>query len=419
MGISASDNQRTFYTIVRLSENIYFDNDGMLICENAVLGKAGEQEYRGFELGLDDSEVYVLHRPEDEVFNPQSLASLRGKTLTKGHPTEDVNLENFARLSKGMVLDVRRIENTIVGDIKITDKEAINLVSTKRMRELSLGYTTKLVRKDDYSFIQTDIAYNHVALVPKGRAEVAKIVDNFTRILDKSMEEDLMDTKDKTILGKLLSAIGLKKVNVEGVDLYQMTLADEETQTEETPTQEQPVETVVEEVVETTIEDSNTNEDTLEETIENEDTTVNDTTDTTVQDETTVETIVEEVQENTTKVEDGGENTMDFESKLAKIKQIEEIKDESTRRMLLDEYLGIKTQPKEKDALSVFGEIQLGDGQDVDVSKEVEKELVALYDALNPSNYDTSEAYIKARKKIDKESGNFSGFLNEVFGGEA
>jgi hypothetical protein len=110
---------------------------------------------------------------------------------------------------------------------------------------------------------------------------------------------------------------------------------------------------------------------------------------------------------------------MDFESKLAKIKQIEEIKDESTRRMLLDEYLGIKTQPKEKDALSVFGEIQLGDGQDVDVSKEVEKELVALYDALNPSNYDTSEAYIKARKKIDKESGNFSGFLNEVFGGEA
>jgi hypothetical protein len=202
---------------------MYLDNDGMLICENAILGKAGVQKYHASELGIDSNSIILVERPEEEVFRDESLSSLRGKTLTLNHPDEDVSAENHSYLAKGFVLDVRRDGNLIRGDIKITDKDTIDLILNKDMVELSLGYETKLEYKDSNSLVQREIVYNHLALVERGRAEVARIVDGqVTRVLDKQFEKEedtVLDNKD-SVFTKILTALGLKASEENGKTVY-------------------------------------------------------------------------------------------------------------------------------------------------------------------------------------------------------
>jgi hypothetical protein len=202
---------------------MYLDNDGMLICENAILGKAGIQKYHASELGLDSNSIILVERPEEEVFRDESLSSLRGKTVTLNHPDEDVSAENHSYLAKGFVLDVRRDGNLIRGDIKITDKDTIDLILNKDMVELSLGYETKLEYKDSKNLIQREIVYNHLALVERGRAEVARIVDGqVTRVLDKQFEKEegtVLENKD-SVFTKILTALGLKASEENGKTVY-------------------------------------------------------------------------------------------------------------------------------------------------------------------------------------------------------
>lgn len=219
---------RGFYTVTQLSENMYLDNDGMLICENAILGKAGVQKYAGTELGLDSNDIILVERPETEVFRDESLSSLRGKTLTLNHPDEDVSADNHSYLAKGFILDVRRDGNLIRGDIKITDQETIDLIMDKEMVELSLGYDTKLEYKGSNMLVQKDIVYNHLALVERGRAEVARIVDGQSmRVIDKQFEEEESTLENNQgVFGKILTALGLKSSEVDGKTVY---VVDEET----------------------------------------------------------------------------------------------------------------------------------------------------------------------------------------------
>ena len=232
---------RGFYTVTQLSENMYLDNDGMLVCENAILGKAGVQKYAGTELGLDSNDLILVERPESEVFRDESLSSLRGKTLTLNHPDEDVSADNHSYLAKGFILDVRRDGNLIRGDIKITDQETIDLIMDKEMVELSLGYDTKLEYKGSNMLVQKEIIYNHLALVERGRAEVARIVDGqVTRVIDKQFEEEESTLENNQgVFGKILTALGLKSSEVDGKTVY---VVDEEMKKPEEEVEEKKLE---------------------------------------------------------------------------------------------------------------------------------------------------------------------------------
>lgn len=144
------------------------------------LARTGVQEYRAFELGLDADgmdpmKVVRLHRPAEEVFNPDSMASFENKPVTLGHPDKPVTSDNWAELAKGDVRDVRRAGDLMTGKITVKSRSAIDAIEAGTV-ELSNGYTFKLDMTPGtapdgqaYDAIQRNIRGNHVALVESAR----------------------------------------------------------------------------------------------------------------------------------------------------------------------------------------------------------------------------------------------------------
>lgn len=423
---------RGFYTVTQLSENMYLDNDGMLICENAILGKAGVQKYAGTELGLDSNDIILVERPETEVFRDESLSSLRGKTLTLNHPDEDVSADNHSYLAKGFILDVRRDGNLIRGDIKITDQETIDLIMSKEMVELSLGYDTKLEYKGSNMLVQKDIVYNHLALVERGRAEVARIVDGqVTRVIDKQFEEE-ESTLENTqgVFGKILTALGLKSSEVDGKTVYvvdENTLKPEEEEAKKMEDLDKDGETVEmlndEEAIKAStvateeMKDGAKGYDEKSEEDEDEkdmkDKGVN------VTDEEEEDDKEKDVEDEDVNVTDSGEKTQEgekemdkFDTVLEKMTKIQAIEDEDFRAQLKDALLSeltvkeetVKVTDENNDALEDFKNVKIEDSQVETIN--FDKEIQKLYDALDPHNpaYDSYSDYIKFRKTLDREA---------------
>jgi hypothetical protein len=118
-----------------------------------------------------------LRHPED-VLKEDSLKTLKMIPVTDDHPQEFVDANNASALQKGFTGESYRTDEdgNIVVRIKVTDSGLINKILSGRKAELSLGYSVAL-KKDEgtykgerYDYRQTDIVYNHLAVVEMGRA---------------------------------------------------------------------------------------------------------------------------------------------------------------------------------------------------------------------------------------------------------
>ena len=123
----------------------------------------------------DGSERRELRHPDD-VFNPESLNSLKTIPITKNHPPQLVNVNNVNQFMVGMTGETVHIDgDNIAVSLNITHKEGIDAVN-KGMKELSLGYNLDLLEEsgeyegETYTHRQTNIIYNHLSLVEKARA---------------------------------------------------------------------------------------------------------------------------------------------------------------------------------------------------------------------------------------------------------
>lgn len=166
----------------KLSPHKFKTPEGYLICQDAILARTGKQTYRKNELFLDtdDNSEIEVDRPEEEVFANETLASFENKPITIEHPDEDVTIDNYKDYSVGFARDIRRgkvgDEDVILGNLVITDKDAIDKIESGEMVELSCGYDCDIVGDDAPK--QTHIRGNHIALCEQGRAGIAKIVDS-------------------------------------------------------------------------------------------------------------------------------------------------------------------------------------------------------------------------------------------------
>jgi hypothetical protein len=164
-----------FYTTSKISENIHETPEGYLVCVGVAIARTGEMVYHESETPLEgDEEGKVLvQREEDEVFRPETMASFEGKPVTITHPTDFVSPQNWNRLTKGILQNVRRGEgdqkNDLIADLLITDSVAINLVKNG-LREVSCGYEADYTQMGEGRGLQTKIIGNHLALVDQGRA---------------------------------------------------------------------------------------------------------------------------------------------------------------------------------------------------------------------------------------------------------
>ena len=155
-----------------------------------IIGRTGILEYRNV-----DGSIRREYRPPEEAFNVDSLASIRGKPITLGHHGL-VSSANYRETKPvGTVIsDGRQDGNNIRADVVIYSLNTDD-------RELSLGYETELEETpgvtpegEHYDAIQRNIRYNHLAIVPRGRAGNARLnMDG-----NQSIEEvETMSTKIK------------------------------------------------------------------------------------------------------------------------------------------------------------------------------------------------------------------------------
>lgn len=150
--------------------NVDRRDDGAIVAD-AVVTRTGVFVYRN----ADGTERRELRHP-NHVFKLDSLSSMKLIPVTNGHPTEFVNPENVKKFKVGHTGEnIRPDGSNIKATLVIDAKDGISAVDAGR-RELSLGYSTDLVREDGeyhgerYDFIQTNVKYNHLALVEEARA---------------------------------------------------------------------------------------------------------------------------------------------------------------------------------------------------------------------------------------------------------
>jgi hypothetical protein len=149
-----------------------FRNDDGYLQGTAIVARSGILEY--FEGGRMVKE-YV---PPEELARADSLATLRLKPVTNGHPSARlVTPSNVKQFQVGMTGEnVHSDGDVLSSTITINDNVAISEVNAGK-RELSCGYRCDIVNEpgtttsgERYDRMQTNRRYNHVAICDLGRA---------------------------------------------------------------------------------------------------------------------------------------------------------------------------------------------------------------------------------------------------------
>lgn len=172
----------------------HFDEHGFLV-DRPIVARIGLQVY---QTPFGERREF---RPASEVFKADSLATYAGKPITVGHVT--VTPENAEKVVVGSCSGAG-IPNGIgvEAPLNIYAKRAIESAKKKQTAEISVGYTSIDIDKPgwgsnetgEYIFeedlkedeqppegwvkfdaLQTSISVNHIALVFKGRAGIAKL----------------------------------------------------------------------------------------------------------------------------------------------------------------------------------------------------------------------------------------------------
>ena len=170
---------------------------------DAALTRTGILEYktpRGIRKEL---------RPSTEVFDADSLESLRGAAVTDFHPPEMVTPSNWKKYAIGHVSsDVREEGQFVMATLFIQDADIIEKIQSGERKELSAGYTAQIQftpGENDadgrFDAIQTGIRYNHVSLLPEGHgragSEVSLRLDSKDNVIIEEKDDSIMSEETK------------------------------------------------------------------------------------------------------------------------------------------------------------------------------------------------------------------------------
>lgn len=151
-------------------------------------------------------------RHPDDVFAPESLATLKYIPVTLEHPPVMLDPTNVKQYTRGHATERVEVNRDLVEtDLIVEDSAAIDAIVRDGKRELSCGYSSKLVEETgifngaEYDHRQKDIVYNHVAIVQRGRAgpEVRLRLDS----ADAVMEEADTTNDSESVLGPQVTKV--------------------------------------------------------------------------------------------------------------------------------------------------------------------------------------------------------------------
>jgi len=196
--------------------------------EGYIRGRACVTNIGVFPYKLSDGSIEYELRHPDDVFEDESLDSLRLKPVTNNHPNEAVTADNIKLFQVGNLgdnpMNGDNIHLTI--DMIIQDAQTIDDV-LRGKRELSCGYTADVVDESGvwlgmpYTKRQKNIRYNHVAVVDVARAgEAARIkLDSGDGVLIRSFSDDAALAVEDTNSNKEgRMADNMKTIQLDSVD---------------------------------------------------------------------------------------------------------------------------------------------------------------------------------------------------------
>ena len=184
---SHSINEKNFlprYAVARYDKGL-IGNEVEITPEGYIKGRCIVTRCGVFLYKNADGSVRKELRHPDDVEEVESLETIKMIPIVDGHPSERlVSADNAKRLSVGYTGEL--VENEyphVIANLVITDKKTVEKIKDKSKNQLSLGYTVDLIPEggvyngEPYDFKQTNIRYNHLALVDEARAgPEAKIV---------------------------------------------------------------------------------------------------------------------------------------------------------------------------------------------------------------------------------------------------
>lgn len=166
--------------ISTLKDNFEINPAGFLIVDMNCT-RAGIFDYLG-----KDGETIREYRSPEEVFSDASMNSLKFAPITaQVHPDAKVDINNVKTLQVGMIGEnLKRVTNNqgdfLAGKAIFTDKEEIDRILDRHKKgediQVSCGYSCLLtpekgkIDEGEFDAKQSNIIYNHLATVDKGRA---------------------------------------------------------------------------------------------------------------------------------------------------------------------------------------------------------------------------------------------------------
>jgi len=166
------------YDKFAIEDRLRLDSFGFLHVDNVTIARTGIQHYLESELfeDGDPTRKVGIARFEKDVLDETSIQTFKNIPITDNHPPREfVTSRNFSKYQKGSISKVEPKDDKYLStDITINDEKLIVKVRKGKV-ELSVGYSTVLIEEDGeidgekYSYRQTEIVANHLAVVDFGR----------------------------------------------------------------------------------------------------------------------------------------------------------------------------------------------------------------------------------------------------------
>lgn len=178
--------------------------EGFLLCEAVPIARIGVLMYGPDEVPVEtgpDGVVWIT-RDSAALFNPETIASFVGKPVVDEHPPDDVTPDNWAKLTRGITLNVRQGSgedaDVLLADLLITSAQMIRDIEAKK-REVSAGYDADYEQTAPGQGEQTGILGNHVALVERGRCGPRCAIGDHSTIARKHEMPTISKTTQTTV----------------------------------------------------------------------------------------------------------------------------------------------------------------------------------------------------------------------------
>lgn len=173
------------------------DVNGYITIENNPISRSGIFPYLGKSISkeCEPDRIYNVYRPAEELEKPDALDSFKLLPFVDEHDMLGIQKEKLlAPEAKGVQgstgENITFKDGVLYATIKIFSQSLLNMIRMGK-RELSLGYWCKFIKRagafdgQGYEYIQTALRGNHLALVERGRNDVA--------VLDNNMAFDHFD----------------------------------------------------------------------------------------------------------------------------------------------------------------------------------------------------------------------------------